>query len=153
MTGLTGEVIGGKVTLYGITGLAAAGNRLISVTDNGVGSAVSILATAPANNAFRGVAFTPYLPGDATLDGVVDGADYTLWADNYLQSGGFVQGDFNSDGVIDGADYTVWADNYLLNVNGPSPSLAISAVPEPATWSLLAVGAAVLAAVRWRAKR
>ena len=50
--------------------------------------------------------------GDANLDGVVDGSDYTAWADHYGQSGGWADGDFSGDGAIDGADYTVWADHY-----------------------------------------
>ncbi len=54
------------------------------------------------------------LPGDGTGDGVVDGADYTTWADNYLMPNRFgpTVGDFNSDGIVDAADYTIWADNF-----------------------------------------
>ncbi len=53
--------------------------------------------------------------GDANGDWITDSADYTVWADNYLQhvTGGPAEGDFNSDGYVDAADYTVWADNYL----------------------------------------
>ncbi len=70
-------------------------------------------------------------PGDATLDGEVNGADYTMWADNYLEADmGWVGGDFNGDGITDGADYTIWADNY--GVGGVS-------VPEPASLALLVV--------------
>jgi hypothetical protein len=49
--GLAGTVDGsGNAVLYGTTGSA-----LVSVTDTGAGSAVTSLATAPANTGFRGV--------------------------------------------------------------------------------------------------
>jgi len=89
----------------------------------------------------------PTVPGDATLDGFVDGADYTVWADGYQQTtslGGY-GGDFNRDGVVDGADYTVWADNY-----SPAPGpLQASPVPEPATF-WLAASAGLCAALGYR---
>ena len=57
----------------------------------------------------------PPLPGDANNDGAVDGADYTIWADNYepgVAGKTWEQGDFNGDGIVDGGDYTIWSDNY-----------------------------------------
>jgi len=75
----------------------------------------------------------PVLPGDANLDGKVDGGDYTLWADHYGECGvGLPEGDFTGEGCVDGADYTIWADNY---------GTGTAAIPEPATLSLLALGA------------
>lgn len=58
---------------------------------------------------------TDPLLGDANLDRKVDGADYTLWADNFLKPGphGNWTADFNGDNKVDGADYTNWADNFL----------------------------------------
>lgn len=50
--------------------------------------------------------------GDFNQDGVVDIADYTVWADNFGQSGAHVHGDGNGDGTVDIADYTIWADNF-----------------------------------------
>jgi beta-glucanase (GH16 family) len=47
--------------LYAVTGESTA-NHLVSVTDTGPGSAYTILATAPAGDAFRGVAFAPVQP-------------------------------------------------------------------------------------------
>jgi hypothetical protein len=52
------------------------------------------------------------IPGDYNGDGYVDLADYTIWADNYGQTGSGIPGDGNNDGVVDLADYTVWADHY-----------------------------------------
>jgi hypothetical protein len=51
---------------------------------------------------------------DANGDLLVDGADYAVWADHYLQqtTEGAAAGDFSLDGVVDAADYTIWADNY-----------------------------------------
>ncbi len=82
--------------------------------------------------------------GDASLDGCVDGGDYSLWADNYalgVPGKTWVQGDFSGDGIVDGADYTFWADNYEAGCGG-------SPIPEPAALALLAVGS--LAALRRR---
>jgi len=79
-------------------------------------------------------------PGDANLDDQVDGADYTIWADNYLASDvGWEGGDFNGDGAADGADYTVWADHYSVGGAG---------VPEPACVLLLLVGGAMASSRR-----
>jgi hypothetical protein len=71
----------------------------------------------------------PGLPGDFNLDGAVDTADYTIWADNYTGSSGtggtFSTGDANCDGAVDTADYTIWADYYVGS--------SAAAVPEPST--------------------
>lgn len=80
------------------------------------------------------VVFDP-VAGDATLDGAVTGADYTVWADHYGQHDGdaqFRDGDFNGDGFVSGADYTIWADAYGV---GPT------AVPEPASGVAVAMAA------------
>jgi VCBS repeat-containing protein len=55
------------------------------------------------------------LPGDANLDGNVDGTDFGIWNSNKFtardpaQPGvGWVTGDFNTDGVTDGSDFGIW---------------------------------------------
>lgn len=84
------------------------------------------------------------LGGDANLDGYVEGADYTIWSDNYLQTGqSWQDGDFNGDGLVDGGDYTIWSDNYGL---GPGPAAA-AAVPEPSSLALAGLGALIGAAL------
>lgn len=90
--------------------------------------------------------------GDANLDDVIDTADYTLWAANYSASDDgktWLEGDFNGDGLVDTADYTMWAANYST----ASPAGGMPAeVPEPATMTLLAVGAVALIRRRKQAK-
>lgn len=77
------------------------------------------------------------LPGDANRDNVVDMADYTTWADRYLQPGSLAtQGDFNNDGFVDGADYTIWADRY--SPVSPIPAAAVESPVAAAVDSALA---------------
>jgi hypothetical protein len=88
--------------------------------------------------------------GDASRDGIVDGADYTVWADNYLDSFAtgalWKQADFTIDGQVDGADYTVWADHYLEEIP-LSPAAMALAAPEPSSL-VLALGGGVLIMAR-----
>ena len=85
-------------------------------------------------------------PGDATVDGAVDGLDYVVWSNNYLlEDTIWREADFNDDGVTDGLDYVIWSNNYA-----PLPG---GLVPEPATAALLAVGAVVTILSRRRRRR
>ena len=68
------------------------------------------------------------IPGDANDDGLVDVADYNIWAANVGTSGAsWKMGDFNGDGLVDVADYNIWAANV-----GATASGNMSMAPEPA---------------------
>jgi hypothetical protein len=91
--------------------------------------------TVIANDAL--VAYT--YAGDANLDGIISGDDYSAIDFNILVPGasGYVNGDFNYDGIISGDDYSAIDFNILaqgapLITSGAASLSGVSAVPEPA---------------------
>jgi hypothetical protein len=117
--------------------------------------------TVPVDKDAVLVKYTYY--GDANLDGTVDGSDYSLvdYAYTYNKTHpddpltGWYNGDFNYDGVTDGSDYTLMdndfnrqgaaidaelAENTALIASDPTSS----AVPEPASVAIVALGMAGL---------
>ncbi len=88
---------------------------------------------------------SPYRPGDANLDGSVDGSDFGAWnAHKFQTSLRWDEGDFNADGLVDGSDFNVWnSEKFLSSGRRVQPPT----VPEPG----LAAGwlGATLAARRW----
>ncbi len=90
------------------------------------------------------------LPGDYNKDGVVDAADYAVWRNTQGQSVATGSGaDGNLDGHITSADFNVWRSHFG-QTSGAGAGLAGAAVPEPATCSLLLLGACGLALVNRR---
>ena len=74
----------------------------------------------------------PILPGDADLDGNVNGADFLVWNDNkFTTNPAWCAGDFDADGNVNGADFLIWNDNKFTSSD-------VSAVPEPAGMTFLA---------------
>jgi hypothetical protein len=78
---------------------------------------------------------------DFNGDGLVDGADFLIWQQNFAVIGGATraQGNANptADGNVDAADLAVWAGQF-----GTTPAAVGAAVgvPEPAALMLAAVG-------------
>jgi hypothetical protein len=75
--------------------------------------------------------------GDANLNGVVDGSDYSLIDAGYASLGtltGWSAGDFNYDGVIDGTDYTLIDNTFnsqqAATAVGPSVVVAGAQIAE-----------------------
>lgn len=69
----------------------------------------------------------PFLFGDATLDGTVDGQDFIRWNDNkFTPVDAWCGGDFTADGVVDGQDFVRWNNNKFMSSSGN-----LAAVPEP----------------------
>jgi hypothetical protein len=81
------------------------------------------------------------LAGDYNVDGVVDAADYTVWADSMGQTGAGLAADGDGNGVIEQADYNIWKTNFGTSLVGASGDS--TAVPEPAT-SVLLLGMVVV---------
>ena len=60
------------------------------------------------------------IPGNITAlkDGLVDVADYNIWAANVGKTNAlWTQGDLNGDGLVDVADYNIWAANVGKTAN------------------------------------
>jgi hypothetical protein len=93
--------------------------------------------------------------GDATLDDVVNLADFHVLAANFgLSDRTWQTGDFNPDGLTNLIDFNLLAANFGLGVAGPNVTpqdWSVLAVPEPVG----TVAAAVLvgAIVTRRARR
>jgi hypothetical protein len=81
----------------------------------------------------------PTLAGDINNDGLVDVADYNIWAANVGKTGAtWFQGDLNGDGLVDVADYNIWAANVGKT----------AATPEPISMIILAIGGGLVALKR-----
>ena len=78
------------------------------------------------------------LAADFNDDGVIDDLDLTILATHWQMAGDHSQGDANDDGFVDDLDLTALATEW------PAGDLDVSAVPEPAMLSLLALGGAAL---------
>ncbi len=90
----------------------------------------------------------PFLPGDADLDGSVDGTDFGRWnAHAFTAAPAWCSGDFDASGQVDGSDFGIWNANKFQN-----SSVAASPVPEPTTWAWLS-GLAALGLQRTRLQR
>lgn len=88
-------------------------------------------------------AFKTYIEavvGDANLDGVVDTLDYLSLKRHYGMTGAmWLNGDFSGDGYVGLDDLRILEANFgASRANGGTP------VPEPATLSLLVIGALAL---------
>jgi hypothetical protein len=120
---------GGSFSAQKVISTAADSARSVYATDlDGDGDA-DVLSASYRNDKiawYENLLLDP-IPGDTNSDGVVDGGDYTIWADNYLSQpvpawleGGWAFGNFTAGDRVDGADYTIWADNFTGGGGGGS---------------------------------
>ena len=120
--------------------VAAAINDSGSIVGTGINAAAQ-------THAFL---LTPAMPGDANLDGTVNGVDLDAVLSNYNKTGmTWAQGDFNGDGVVNGVDLDIVLSNYNKTAGVPS----MAAVPEPSTLAMLALGAIAMLAWAGRGRR
>jgi Dockerin type I domain/PEP-CTERM motif len=83
---------------------------------------------------------------DFNFDGTVDSADYTAWRDHLGMASGaeLDQGDADGDGDVDQDDYAILRQDFGTAIDmaalADTEALSLSAVPEPATISLLMLG-------------
>ena len=86
--------------------------------------------------------FLGYTHGDANGDHSVNGGDLSLMGGNWAQSiTGWGNCDFNNDGLVDGGDLALMGGNWMWTLPGGAPQTPL---PEPATLTLLALGATAL---------
>ena len=153
---------GGAWNGAGIDSSSAAANSTY-----GIGFADSADTGNPANLSSGQIELKYTLYGDANLDGVVNGEDFTILVSNIGKSvSGWDKGDFNYDGVVSGEDFTLLVANLGKQANGADVSLpasdlvAIDAfaaanglmaeVPEPASAAIMLASGISLMARRRR---
>ncbi|MEM8680194.1 MAG: choice-of-anchor Q domain-containing protein, partial [Planctomycetota bacterium] len=100
-----------------ITEIASAANGLLfDLTGDGMVNLADRdqwLADAGARHL---ASMSPYLLGDANLDGVVDGLDFIAWNNSkFTATGTWSQADWNADGTTDGLDFILWNNNKFQN--------------------------------------
>jgi autotransporter-associated beta strand protein len=139
------------------TTAAGTGDTAFAVELNNNGSGGTLMASFDGQAVTSTDVLVKYTYfGDANLDGVVNGSDYTLIDNGFnTQLTGWRNGDFNYDGTVNGDDYVLIDNAFNMQGSvslagtsaGPTEMIAtqtsqIAAVPEPATLGMIGVGAA-----------
>lgn len=75
------------------------------------------------------------VPGDYNGNGIVDAADYVLW-----RNGGPLQNQVDDPGTVNAADYTAWRTRFGNAAGTGSFTIALVAVPEPASVVIMTLG-------------
>jgi autotransporter-associated beta strand protein len=156
----------GTWTGTGIASSSAAANS----GSYGIGYADAADPGNPAGLSSGQIEIMYTLYGDANLDGKVNGTDFTLMAAHFNDSvtNGWDEGDFDYSNAVNGGDFVLLADNFnqfasqsavgaadlaALDAFASSNGISLTAVPEPASAGLCALGAmGVLARRRHRLK-
>ena len=114
---LTLSVLGGYTPAYGSQfSVLQAGSR-VDRFDTMTGTMLSANRWLAPLYEPTGLRLVTALPGDANLDGVVDGSDFGIWNANKFTSGrGWLTGDFNGDGITDGSDFGIWNAHKFTSV-------------------------------------
>jgi PEP-CTERM motif len=151
----------GTVGITSSAAAAAPSTTAVGVEVNDNGHGVALMSSFEGQPVADGDILVKYTyVGDANLSGAINASDYTAIDNGFnLHMSGWSNGDFNYDGVVNGDDYTL-IDNafntqgtpFLSASAGPSEQIAsaVSAVPEPGTLSLLAIGGAAILGRRRR---
>jgi autotransporter-associated beta strand protein len=131
----------------------------------GIGYADAADSGDPAGLSSGQIEIMYTLLGDANLDGKVNGSDFTLMATNFNDSvtNGWDEGDFNYSGTVNGDDFVLLASNFndfasqsaisaadlsALDSFATANGISLTSVPEPASLSVIFLGAAGLLARR-----
>jgi GEVED domain/FG-GAP-like repeat len=73
-----------------------------------------------------------YRVGDANLDGIVDGSDFSLWnAAKFTNNPQWCDGNFNADSVVDGTDFGLWNSNKFTSSDTVIRSTTIPSLSVP----------------------
>lgn len=145
----TGDETFAIVSANSLTGeLANVSNGQRLTTSNGSGSfIVNYGQSSPFNpNQIVLSAFeAAFLPGDYDQDGIVGGADLTVWQENYsVSSGPGLAADGNDDGLVNGADFLVWQRHFGHSITPDASVLNAASIPEPTGFTLVVTALGLL---------
>lgn len=135
------QLINGFQPDYGdsftIMTFASSNDRFHTINGTSVNSNMTLAYLPTATQ----LTLTAALPGDANLNGIVNFEDFVQLSNNFNANETLWQdGNFNQDGITNFEDFVLLANNFGSMV----PNGLAVVVPEPASWLIVALGAAVL---------